>query len=58
MKLEDLNVLIKINIQDKTFKVVYMGKYAKCVQLKFPDDDTEVILKVGQVLNLEMYLGE
>jgi hypothetical protein len=52
MKLTDLYVLIKI--ADNTLKIVYMGKYDKCALMKNPDDNTELILKAGQVININI----
>lgn len=52
MKLSDLNVLVKI--VDGTLKIVYIGKYEKCVLAKDQNDYTELILTVGQVINVDI----
>jgi hypothetical protein len=56
MKLTDLNVLVKIC--NDTLKIMYIGKYEKCVLAKNPEDNTELILRVDQVVNLNIIIPE
>jgi hypothetical protein len=55
MKLGDLCVLVRMDSDKMT--VLYMGGYSACVKRRTKDSFRELILKVGQsvnILNLEL----